>query len=96
VYFTQNSLFWMKPFTENDVIIESDFSTNHLLVVDFLSSQLRMKTDRIRMESVAEPPELFQLKCVSLRYTADTNSTHFKRNNSLVCRVSARCNHGPT
>jgi hypothetical protein len=25
-----------------------------------------------------------------------TNSTHFKRNNSLVCRVSARCNHGST
>jgi hypothetical protein len=46
--------------------------------------------------SVAEPPELFQLKCPSHRYTADTNSTHFKRNNSLVCRVSARCNHGST
>jgi hypothetical protein len=30
------------------------------------------------------------------RYTADTNSTHFKRNNPLVCRVSARCNHGLT
>jgi hypothetical protein len=46
--------------------------------------------------SVAEPPELFQLKCTSHRYTADTNSTHFKRNNSLVCRVSVRCNHGST
>jgi hypothetical protein len=45
---------------------------------------------------VAEPPELFWLKCISHRYTADTNSTHFKRNNSLVCRVSARCNHGST
>jgi hypothetical protein len=42
----------------------------------------------------AEPPELFRLKCASHRYTADTNSTHFKRNNQLVCRVSARCNHG--
>jgi hypothetical protein len=45
---------------------------------------------------VAEPPELFRLKCASYRYTADTNSTHFKRNNLLVCRVSARCNHGST
>jgi hypothetical protein len=45
---------------------------------------------------VAEPPELFRLKCASHRYTADTNSTHFKRNNPLVCRVSARCNHGST
>jgi hypothetical protein len=43
---------------------------------------------------VAEPPELFRLKCASHRYLADTNSTHFKRNNPLVCRVSARCNHG--
>jgi hypothetical protein len=46
--------------------------------------------------TVAEPRELFRLKCASHRYTADTNSTHFKRNNSLVCRVSARCNHGST
>jgi hypothetical protein len=45
---------------------------------------------------VIEPPELFQLKCASHRYTADTSSTHFKRNNPLVCRVSARCNHGST
>jgi hypothetical protein len=36
---------------------------------------------------VAEPPELFQLKCASHRSPADTNSTHFKRNNPLVCRV---------
>jgi hypothetical protein len=46
--------------------------------------------------AVAEPPELFRLKCASHRYTADTNSTHFKRNNPLVCRVTARCNHGST
>jgi hypothetical protein len=45
---------------------------------------------------VAEPPELFRLKCASHRYTADTNSMHFKWNNLLVCRVSARCNHGST
>jgi hypothetical protein len=45
---------------------------------------------------VAEPPELFRFKCASHRYTADTNSTHFKRNNPLVCRVSARYNHGST
>jgi hypothetical protein len=46
--------------------------------------------------AVAEPPELFRLKCATHRYTADTNSTHFKRNNPLVCRVSARRNHGST
>jgi hypothetical protein len=46
--------------------------------------------------AVAELPELFRLKCTSYRYTADTNSMHFKRNNPLVCRVSARCNHGST
>jgi hypothetical protein len=45
---------------------------------------------------VAEPPELFRLKCANHRYTADINSTHFKQNNPLVCRVSARYNHGST
>jgi hypothetical protein len=45
---------------------------------------------------VAELPELFRFKCASHRYTDDTNSTHFKWNNPLVCRVSARCNHGLT
>jgi hypothetical protein len=30
------------------------------------------------------------------RYTAGINSTHFKWNNPLVCRVSARYNHGLT
>jgi hypothetical protein len=38
---------------------------------------------------VAELAELFRFKCASHRYTADTNSTHFKRNNPLVCRVFA-------
>jgi hypothetical protein len=45
---------------------------------------------------VAEQPELFRFKCTSHRYTDDTNSSHFKWNNPLVCRVSARCNHGLT
>jgi hypothetical protein len=45
---------------------------------------------------VAEPPELFRFKCASYRHTADNDSTHFKRNNPLVCRVSARYNHGST
>jgi hypothetical protein len=45
---------------------------------------------------VAEPPELFRLKCASHRYTGDPNSTHFKRNNPLVCRVTARYHHGST
>jgi hypothetical protein len=51
-----------------------------------------MNSDR----HVAEPPELFQLKCANDRYAAGINSTHFKRNNPLVCRVSARYNHGST
>jgi hypothetical protein len=46
--------------------------------------------------TVAEPPELFRFKCASHRYTADNNSTHFKRNKPLVFRVSARYNHGST
>jgi hypothetical protein len=46
--------------------------------------------------AVSEPPELFRLKCASHRYTVDSNSTHFKRNNPLVCQVSARYNHGST
>jgi hypothetical protein len=46
--------------------------------------------------TVVEPPELFRLKCASHRYPGDINSTHFKRNNPLVCRVSARYNHGST
>jgi hypothetical protein len=45
---------------------------------------------------VAEPPELFRLKSANDRYIADINSTHLKWNNPLVCRVSARYNHGPT
>jgi hypothetical protein len=45
---------------------------------------------------VAEPPELFWLKCANDRYAAVINSTHFKRNNPLVCRVSAQYNHGST
>jgi hypothetical protein len=45
---------------------------------------------------VAEPSELFWLKCVNHLYTADINSTHFKRNNPLVCRLSARYNHDST
>jgi hypothetical protein len=45
---------------------------------------------------VVEPAELFRLKCVSHRYTADTNSTHFKHNNPLVYRVFTRYNHGST
>jgi hypothetical protein len=56
----------------------------------------KTQEDLIKTDIVVEPPELFQLKRGSHHYTADTNSTHFKRNNSLVCRVSARCNHGST
>jgi hypothetical protein len=46
--------------------------------------------------AMAEPPELFRLKCAIHRYIANTNSTHFKRNNPLVCRVSAWFKHGST
>jgi hypothetical protein len=46
--------------------------------------------------AVAEPPELFRLKCANDCRTTAISSTHFKRNNPLVCRVSARYNHGST
>jgi hypothetical protein len=44
--------------------------------------------------NVAEPLELFRLKCAIDRRTTAISLTHFKRNNPLVCRVSARFNHG--
>jgi hypothetical protein len=40
-------------------------------------------------QNVAEPPDLFRLKCTSHRYTGNPNSMHFKRNSPLVCRVTA-------
>jgi hypothetical protein len=43
--------------------------------------------------AVAEPPELHWLKYASPLSRA---LTHFKRCNPLVCRVSARYNHGST
>jgi hypothetical protein len=42
-----------------------------------------------RLKNVAELPELFRLKCASHHYSVDMDSTHFKRNNPLACRVSA-------
>jgi hypothetical protein len=67
---------------------EWTFRTTYLgrLVGDLAEETLRAV---IRYMNVAEPPELFWLKCASHRYTADTTSTHFKRNNPLVCWVSA-------
>jgi hypothetical protein len=38
---------------------------------------------------VAEPLELFRLKSADHRYTGDMTSTHFKRNNPMVCRVTS-------
>jgi hypothetical protein len=85
--------------------------TDHTIVLDFPSNLGKSilgtgikrvnckcsKPGNVRAEgSVAKPPELFRLKCASHCYTTDTNSMHFKRNNPLVCRVSARCNHGLT
>jgi hypothetical protein len=46
------------------------------------------------IKPVAEPLELFRLKCAIDRRTIAISLTHFKRNNPLVCRVSARFNHG--
>jgi cytochrome c1 len=31
------------------------------------------------LDAMAEPPELFRLKCACHRYPGDTNSTHFRR-----------------
>jgi hypothetical protein len=46
-----------------------------------------------RWPLVAEPLELFRFKCADHRYTGDMISTHFKRNNLMVCRVTSRWNH---
>jgi hypothetical protein len=43
--------------------------------------------------AMAEPPELHRLKYASHLSRA---STYFKRCNPLVCRVTARYNHGST
>jgi hypothetical protein len=45
---------------------------------------------------VTEPTELFRLECANDHRTTAISLTHFKRNNPLVCRVSARYNHGST
>jgi hypothetical protein len=50
----------------------------------------------LKEEDVVEPPELFRLKCANYYHTGDINSTHFKRNNPLVSRVTARFDHGYT
>jgi hypothetical protein len=42
------------------------------------------------MMGVAEPLELFWLKCADHYYTGDMTSVHFKRNNPMVCWVTSR------
>jgi hypothetical protein len=73
-----------------------DGGYTNILISSLISGAVNGKM-RSQM-SVAEPTplELFRLKCTSHRYAGDTNSTHFKRNNPLVYRVTARCNHGYT
>jgi hypothetical protein len=56
----------------------------------------KLRVSLAKLPGVAEPPELFRLKCASHRYAVDSDSRHFKRNNPLVCRVSARYNHDST
>jgi hypothetical protein len=74
-----------------DIILGMDWMTRHRVSLDISSRAVEI--DSPYQGTMAEPPELFRLKCASQRYTADTNSTHFKRNNPLVCRVSAQYNH---
>jgi hypothetical protein len=61
-----------------------------------LGTRLRLEADLegLGWFYVAEPLELFRLKCAIDRRTTAISPTHFKRNNPLVCRVSARYNHG--
>jgi hypothetical protein len=42
------------------------------------------------VRGVPEPLELFRLKCADHCYTGDMTSTHVKRNNPMVCRVTSR------
>jgi hypothetical protein len=70
--------------------------TSFILKILFKSySRCKIKPTAL-IPTVAEPSEIFRLKCANDRYTAGINPTHFKRNNPLVCRVSARYNHGST
>jgi hypothetical protein len=65
---------------------------------DGLNRSQKRRVQRLRSleEAVVEPPELFRLKCACHGYPGDINSTHFRQDNPLVRRVSARCNHGST
>jgi hypothetical protein len=56
-------------------------------------SRLNDKLQSLGFLPVAEPPELHRLKYASPLSRAPT---YFKRCNPLVCRVSARYNHGST
>jgi hypothetical protein len=64
--------------------------------VDQISAILRDQFGILpkRQAIMTELPELFQFKCADHCYTGDRISMRFKRNNSLVCRVTARFNHG--
>jgi hypothetical protein len=77
----------------DDILIYSKTNEDHANHIRVILQRLR---DHRLYANVVEPPELFRLKCANGRYTAGINSMHFKRNNPLVCRVSARYNHGST
>jgi hypothetical protein len=64
--------------------------------IDILFDQLAGAKVFSKIDLVAEPPELFRLKCANDHRTTAINLTLFKRNSPLVCRVSTRYNHGST
>jgi len=43
--------------------------------------------------AVAEPPELFRLKCTGYHHKGNTGSNALQTEQSLVCRVTSRYNH---
>ena len=44
-------------------------------------------------DSVAEPPELFQLKCIGHHHKGNTDSNALQTEQFLVCWVTSRYNH---
>jgi hypothetical protein len=77
-----------------DIEPDLSYTEQPIQILDTKERVTRRK--KIQMYNVAEPPELFRLKCANDYHTIAISLTHFKRNNPLVCRVFARYNHGST
>jgi hypothetical protein len=105
-YINTNSHLILSPYKSlrlnvlNPNLNESDIFCKRVCWQTFILKTLFKSFSRCKSKptalipAMAEPPELFRLKCANDRRTIAIILTHFKRNNPLVCRISARYNHG--